>query len=672
MVASTSVPLGKKSQDAFIAYYKSIHDSNKDTRESLRARFIAVDKAYQREVISTQAHWDAKILNEAGDNTKYQDIVVPVVMPQVEAAVVYQTAVFLTGSPLFAVGSSPAFMDAALQLQTILENNSVRGGWAREFILFFRDAFKYNFAPLHVCWADEVSYSVETNLAKDLRKGQPKEVIWSGNKVKRWDPYNTFIDSNVAPSEVYKKGEFAGTTELMTRIELKAFIASLSDKIIANITTAFSSGTPGAGFSVFANSSPESYNVPVISQTQNISARGTNWLSWAGIANTNGTEIEYKNVYEVTTLYVRILPAEFGLRVPRPNTPQIYKLIIINHEHIIYAELQTNAHNYIPVLIGCPLEDGLAYQTKSLADNGVPFQQLATAYMSSIIASRKRAISDRTLYDSSRITERQINNPNPSAKIPVRPSVYGKSISEAVYAFPYREDQQASSMQQIQAILGLANVLNGQNQASQGQFVKGNKTLSEFESVMQNANGRDQLASILLEAQVFTPLKELTKIDILQYQGGTTLYNQDKGKEIEIDPIALRKAVLSFKVSDGLIPESKLLNTDAFTVALQTLANSPQLAAGYNISPLFSYLMKTQGADLKDFEKSPEQLAFESAYSRWIQIAQQAVDKGVDPATLPPAPIPEQFNYDPRANNPQPEQMQQSPPQMEMMQNGSM
>ena len=189
-----------------------------------------------------------------------------------------------------------------------------------------------------------------------------------------------------------------------------------------------------------------------------------------------------------------MLPEEFDLHVPNAKTPQIYKLIIVNHEWIIYAELQTNAHGYIPIFIGQPLEDGLEYQTKSLATNGTPFQDLATSYMSSILASRRKAISDKVLYDPSRITSAHINSPNPSAKIPVRPAAYGSKISDAVHAFPYSEDQAGVSMQQIQVILGLANTLNGQNLASQGQFVKGNKTLHKFESVMQNANGRDQLA----------------------------------------------------------------------------------------------------------------------------------------------------------------------------------
>jgi len=655
MVASTSVPLTKKSQEAFIAYYQNTQLLQNITRNEVRSRYEYIDKTYQRELDESTEQERAKRANAGGDPTRFQNMTVPVVMPQVEAAVTHQTSVYLTGHPLFGVVSSPPFIDEALQLESILEENSNRGGWTRQLMMFFRDGFKYNFAPLEVDWTDEVTYSVETNLNVNLKNGTPKEVIWSGNRVRRLDPYNTFVDTRVLPTEVHTKGEFAGYTEAITRIELKAFVARLPDKIIENIVPAFESGRGASSSST--NSGSQNYYVPLINRgvTEDRTMRGgTNWLLWAGLDATRDNRIDYKDSYEITRLYAKVLPSEMSLRVPNSNTPQIYKLIIINHQHIIYCEKQTNAHGFIPILIGQPLEDGLGYQTKSLATNGTPFQELATSYMSANIASRRRAISDRVLYDPSRISSANINSPNPSAKIPVKPSAYGKVISDAVFHFPYREDQQAGNMSQIELLLGMANRLNGQNQVTQGQFVKGNKTTSEVDTVLRNSNGRDQMASILLESQVFVPMKEIFKLNTLQFQGGTTVFNRDQKKVIEIDPIALRTAVLEFKIADGLTPADKILNPKTFTIALQTFATSPQIAAGYNIPPLFSYFMKTQGAQISDFEKSQEQVAYEQALDTWKFVVNNIVDKGGDPGSAPPQPLPEQFGYDPSGNIPSP------------------
>lgn len=659
MAASTVVPLSPKSQQAFIAYYKGLQDLAGYTRDISRSRYESMDLAYQREVDNTKEQAEAKAANRAGDVSKIQNIVIPVVMPQIEAAVVYQTSVFLTGVPIMGVVASPAYMDEAVQLETKLDADSTKGGWARELMMFFRDGFKYNFSAIEVDWGREVSYSVQTDVTKSLTEGIQVETIWSGNRVKRLDPYNTFVDTRVPPTEVYKRGEFAGYTERMSKIELKAFIAALPDKIIGNLVPAFESGTGTTGAK---SAMAKEFYVPTVNPEVDadtyLAANGTDWLTWAGIDDESKNKIAYKESYEVTTLYCRVLPALFGLKIPKENTPQIYKLYIINHEHIIYAELQTNAHNYLPILIGQPQEDGLGYQTKSLAKNALPFQQVTSAYMTSIIASRRRAISDRVLYDPSRVDRAHINSANPSAKIPVRPAAYGKNISDAVYAFPYREDQAAGSMQQISALLGLANTLNGQNQAQQGQFVKGNKTLHEYESVMQNANGRDQLASILLEHQIFTPMKTILKLNTLQYVGGTTIYNRDQNKEVEIDPVKLRKAVLNFKVTDGLTPASKIVNGETLGLAFQAMAGNPQIGSGYNVTQLFSYLMKTQGADLKAFEKSTEQAAYEQAMGSWQSLMQLALEKGADPKAVGPQPNPKDFNYNPQNNAPAPDGQQ--------------
>lgn len=623
------------------------------SRSDLRSRLETIDKNYQRELDRSYDQQESKKANEAGNPNEYQNITIPVVMPQVETAVTYQSSVFLTGSPLFGTVADPRFMNEALQLESVIEENSKRGSWVKQLMMSFRDGFKYNLAPVECTWDQEVTLAVGTDIASnEANAASLKKVIWSGNKLKRLDPYNTFLDTRVPPTEVYKNGEFAGYTEAMTRIALKKFIEELPDKIIGSIKPAFESG---AGSTGNIDSTAMNYYVPDINPIipqEEYTAGSPNWLAWAGLSTTAKGNIDYKDSYEVTTLYCRVMPAEFSLTVPNRNIPQIYKLIIVNHEHIIYCEKQTNAHNWLPIFVGQPYEDGLAYQTKSLATNATPFQQVTTAYMSSIIASRRRAISDRALYDPSRISSAVINSPNPSAKMPVKPSAYGKPLQESVYQFPYREDQQAGNMQQIQALLGLSNQLSGQNQASQGQFVKGNRTLEEFDQVMQNANGRDQMVSLLLEDQLFSPIKHVLKLNILQYQGGTTVYNRDKQVAVEIDPVKLRKAVLEFKVTDGLVPASKVLSTDTLGIALQVLGSSQQLGNAYNLAPLFSYLMKAQGAVLTDFEKSPQQIAYEQAAAQWSAIAQQLVEKGGDPSSLPPQPVPQQFGYNPQQQDP--------------------
>lgn len=617
---------------------------------NVREQFRKIDLAYMREQDLTTEQSRAKIANTYGDSRRFQNVTVPVVMPQVEAAVTYQAAVFLQGHPIFGVTANPQTIDEAVQMETLIEDQATRGGWVAELTKCFRDGFKYNIGVAEVCWARKVTAALETDMAFSTSQAKPTEVVWEGNCLKRLDPYNTIWDTRVSPVDVPEFGEFAGYIETKSRIALKQFIQELADK--TNVKEAFESGA-------YDNT----YFVPQLNPDALIDAdlsASTNWLSWAGLSGAD-TRIAYKDSYEVMTLYARILPSDFRLNVPSRNIPQIWKFIIINGQVLIYAERQTNAHGLLPVIFMQPNEDGLGYQTKSLATNVLPIQQITSAMWNSIIAARRRAISDRGIYDPSRIDAAHINNENPSAKIPVRPSAYGKNVSDAYFPIPFRDDQSSILMQETQSLLNMANIISGQNPARQGQFVKGNKTLHEFSTVMANANGRDQLCSLLLEAQFFTPLKEILKLNILQYQGGVSLFNREMQQVVNIDPIKLRKAVLDFKISDGLLPSDKLLNADAFQTALQVIGSSPQIAQKYNLGSLFSYFMKTQGAQITEFEKSQEQLAYEQALMQWQQMVTQISEslKGIDPAqiqelikALPPQPQPQQFGYNPAGNDP--------------------
>lgn len=645
MSSATPIIIPDKSQAALVQFHKqcySMLNQQWNLREQMRQR----DLAYIRENDWTQEHWRAKLANRYGDPTKFQNVTVPVVMPQVEAAVTYQASVFLTGTPIFGFVAPPDQEDTALQYQAIVEENSIRGGWTQQLQIFFRDLFKYNLGALEVTWDREVTEAVETDLGfTGGQEGKPKQVIWEGNCLKRWDLYNTFFDTRYKPTDIYKDGEFAGNTRLMSRIHLKKFINELPDKMISNVKAAFESGLGTQGGS--GTGGIESYYIPQINPgalMQIDPKRSTDWMSWAGMLD-RPQPIAYKNLYEVTTLYARIIPADFALKVPSANTPQVWKFIIVNHQVLIYAERQTNAHGYLPILFGQANEDGLGYQTKSHAENAKPFQDIASALVNSAIAARRRAISDRTLYDPSRVSEASINSDNPSAKIPVRPAAYGKPVSEAVYAFPFRDDQSAVAFQELPQMMQMANAVNGQNQAKQGQFVKGNKTLHEYENVMSNANGRDQMTSMLLETQVFTPLKHILKLNMMQYQSGVSLYSPSMDKTVKVDPVALRKSQAVFKVTDGLTPTDKAISGDDFTMAIQTIGSSPQIGAAYNIGPMFSYLMKTRNASLAAFEKSPQQVAFEQAMAQWSQAAQLAIEK--EQEFKVPQPTPQQYGYTP-------------------------
>jgi hypothetical protein len=573
-------------------------------KDTMRNRLRNIDLSYAREGNWGYEHTMAAISNAYGDKSRIQDITVPVVMPQIETAVATLHNIFLTETPIFPVVADKDNIDAALMMDTLMAEHGIRGGWSRELNLFFRSAAKYNLGALEVNWTEESVFSVETSdldITKGRKTGRPKETLWAGNTIKALDIYNTFWDSSVPPAEVHKSGEFAGYVERMGRIRFKQLVNDLGERLASPASEIFAAQGSDSGI----------FYTPEINRQLFASSNGNDptdfsFLMWK---EKKSGDLDYKDTYEVITLYARILPSDFDMKVSASNTPQVWKFILVNGTTLVLAERQTNAHNWLPILVAQPLEDMLRYQTKSLAENAMPFQDVASALVNSSLHEKRQGIMDRFFYDPSRINEADINTKNPVARIPVRNSAYGhQPIGDAVYAFPFRNDQSGAALGEMQVIAGFGDRVNGINQAQQGQFVKGNKTRHEFENIMANGNMRLQVVAQFLEAQVFTPLKQILLLNILQYAEEQLVYNREKGMEVQVNPLELRKRALVFKVADGLMPVDKLIGADTFQTVLQIFGTSPQLQQQFDVVGFMMYYLKTQGMkDLDKFRIQPQQ-----------------------------------------------------------------
>lgn len=596
-------PLKKESLAGLLQYAKAAYSSmNQDWQ--IRSQLLDIDCAYMREGNLSEEHFRARTANRYGDKSRIQDITVPIVMPQVEAAVTYLSSVFLTGNPIFGVVTNKAAKDnTAAMYDTIMEENGIRGGWVREFNMFFRDGLKYNLHALEVNWEEKTTYDVATDLQFSATQGKPKEVIWAGNTIKRMDMYNLLFDKTVAPAELHTKGEYAGYINIYSRVALKQYIQDLKGIIKESIKPALESGQGGA----FA----DSFFIPQINPQailENANPKsGFDWAAWATDIAQN--RIQYSNSYEVLTLYARIIPSDFSMNVPARNQPQIWKLVIVNNSVVILAERQTNAHNNLNIIMGQPLEDGLSFQTKSFASNVVPMQDASSALLNSSLASKRRMQWDRLLYNPSLIRQEDINSKNPIARIPVRAAAYSRNLSEAVYPFPYNDNSSNSVLQEMGLIKQFADQMQGINQAQQGQFTKGNRTSHEYQDIMDKSNGRLHTMALFIEAQVFVPLKEMLKLNIMQYASTGTIYSRETKQEVKIDPLALRESSVEFKVSDGLLPSDKLIGSDVMMTILQVAATNPQFAAQFDVVGFLLHFFKTQGAkDLDQFRlQSPQQ-----------------------------------------------------------------
>ena len=301
------------------------------------------------------------------------------------------------------------------------------------------------------------------------------------------------------------------------------------------------------------------------------------------------------------------MPSDFGAR---GNHVKIYHAIIVNWQEVIFAEELNVGYDTLPCFIMQPYEDGLGYQTQSMLDNSLPFQDMSSALWNISLESKRRLIFDRLIYNPRLIDKKDIDPVSSVSRIPLRNASIAKDgnpMAAAVYQIPYREDNSGTNIQMSEMISAMADQATGQNKVDRGQFQKGNKTKTEFQETMSNSNSRQQLASLCIEHQFMTPLKEVIKSNTLQYQTAGKILNRELRQEVEVDPVALRQAILEFKLTDGQLPAEKMLNSELLTVFMQTAQAIPAVQTEYDIMGMFMYWAKLRGAYwLEDFKRNPQ------------------------------------------------------------------
>ena len=621
--------LSKKS----IANLESLRKGYTDlftNRLILRSRFELIDKYVERELDTTAAGTKAKIANQAGQRDKIGNQEIPLCFAQMDTAHAYLTGVFCTGYPIFAAVSPRQFEDQATAMTALCGRDQQTYNWTSNIMGCLQDAVKYNICAGEFTWDVKKVASISTKLVDGKRNTTKVEAEeYSGNKIKHLNMYNVIFDQTVRPELVHEEGAFIGYYESISYIQAKQLVADLDPDyaIFANTNDALTNSRGVVS---------ESYT-PTIRQ-DNTTYNAQDWTIFWGPESRNAVAAgAYKGTYEKLKLYCRIIPEEYGItNVSNSGTPAIFKLIWLNGT-LICAEPLTNAHSYFPIILGIPMMGNLGLQTKSFTENVMSLQDNTTSLMNGTLASMRRAVSDRAIYDPTRIKPTDVNSPVPNAKIPVAMNMWSKGLEDAYKQIPYEDRASQYLMSNFQVLMSMSDLTTGLNRASSGNFVKGNKTLQEFDTIMSKSDARLQKLAINLENSFFAPGKHIIKCNYLQYAMAEQVYSEEKESVVEVDPAKLRSAILSFSMSDGTMPADKLGNTQMLIAAMNAVAQQPDIALEYDVGGMVVSMVKKGGLDLAQYKRTPEQVQqyVQTLNARNAPTAGQPTDQGGAPAGNP-------------------------------------
>ncbi len=646
-VKTDILKINKQQQGSLLTFARRVMHYHVSNSIELHEKMDVIDRAYARYTDDTNAQItdggvDVRAADVSCDVFAGDKITPPVVVSQVDSYVAYLADIFCSGVPLFPVVSSPSTRVWAEQLETLLDDHAILGGYARQFLMFLRDGIKYNYSAIEVDWDSITQFSTSADYLNGTgKKLDNKDKFF--NRVKRLNPRNIIRDPSVLPGDVAEHGDYVGYVERISMTQMKRYLIKMAKQERAfNIEPAMNSGhVMGVhdGTNVYTEN-PQISNY--VSKDGYTNKRGVDWDAYASgnPGSSKRKSPSYGNQYEKFVLYARIIPADHGIICPQPNTPQIWRIVVVNNEHIVVAHRVITAYDYLPILIGQPMEDGFGDQTQSVAEGEIPFQDGAAKLFNIRFAAARRSVSDRALYNSNVIKAKDVNSKAAAPKIPVNISPLTNMSLDSVYKqIPFDMRGTESTIQDAQVMIGFSKDLHGLNNAKMGQFQKGNKSVTEWNDTMGGADNRLRMPALVLEHQVFAPLKSIMTLNIFQNGEDAELISQKSGEAIKINIAELRKHVLSFKLADGYSPKSKLASTEMISTGMQMIGQSQVLQQSFGsfLPGMFIHLMSLGGVKgLEEYD--PAKAAPPASPSGLQEASLQGAVTPPDPNAMLPQP----------------------------------
>lgn len=597
-------PKSKKTRESLIRYISPFLTGNTGLGDH-RARLEKIDSLIERSYDSAPKEKCRDTYHEGRkeketNEVDEENITIPVVGPQISTIAAQLAKIFLRNDPPLQMFSAPAASDIANQYNILYGQYSRKFKWRRNLLCAIRDVVTYNFCAAEISWRKRAVGVAGESISPTTGRQRITAAFEEGEQIKHLNPYNVIWDGSVPLEEVSYRGAYAGYFTQHTRISLIQFLRDEGIEI------------PSEAFKDIIGKSNEGSPLYYIPQINNVTANDKAPVSfdtlWEGKEReepvSTGTD-----KFVLTTLYLRVVPVDFGITDTRAADIRILKLLVLGSDTFVSMEFQDNDHQLFPIVFGQGEESALGANSYTLAEELAPIQNTATKLYRAEIASSRRLLADRAVYDPILIDPKEVNNASPTAKIPLRKSMHGTaSITQAYYSIPYEDRALGLRTQQANSLLGFASPISGTNSAMQGQFVRGNKSASEFNTIMSSAGDRLLQSAIFFDDQFFSPVRTILRSDTLQYQNNVKVFDRETGEFVEVDMNQLQANPLDFDIAAGLIPADQMASSEFLMTLLQTIGSREDLTQEFKTMDALCYIAETNGVKyLKRFLKTAEE-----------------------------------------------------------------
>jgi len=646
--------------DTLLKYLLQLAQSGKTLRNSYIDRLKLVDKEIygfmQHDAGDEQRERD----NAAGRGIKPTDTSLPLIFSQMDEASTIMLQMLAPDKGMYQAMATKDKQAIAKGFSTLMNEHGEYFGHYRHFALGILYALRYNISGWGIEWQQRFGNKITNEGEANRRVSVERGLVMEGNAMSALDPYNTLFDGSLdSIVDTPFLAEFYATLRTVTPFRIRrmvqngeifnaeAYVIQPNDPnaVIPSILKENSFYEPRPSLNVLAKYARH--------MEGGASSFGADF--WFDTLSA-GTYSPTQTSLEEMTIYARIVPSDFGIKVNNlaaESSFQIWRFTVLNGQTIVRAQRLTNAHDLLPCGITQPLEDGFGLQTKSLPEHLIPMQRFASHQFNIHQKSSRKSLYGLTFFDGGLFPSLNEDDADLiSGKFAMDPTA-AQNLDDIRKKVLQINDTPNTDrlMGDVENAVGIMQNILPTDQLKQVTDLQ-RATKHQSAATVQGVNRRHLKTAKIIEAQAMGTVRFMQMYNIFEYQKDTTIIT-DQGEEQQIAVADFRETKMMFLIGDGLRGLDSLILTDTILQLTNSVLQSQIAGQQIDVVALMNYLTTLIGDnfDLAAFKyqsevdklpKEQRDMAFQLLQQAMQQQQQQ---NGGTPANAPagmPAGMPAQ------------------------------
>lgn len=578
--------VNKDSHDKLLNYCLDRIRYGRYVRDSMKDRFTNIDKDLAAFVKLGDNDKKRMRDNRSGRGPKVVPVDIPIAAAKIDEMLTYLLTVFFPQDGMYSAYTSYTKQPVANSIAMLLNNNARKRGHYRKCAKFLFDTLKYNYGALLIEWREDKGAKLTRNVLGDVKVNKD-EIISRGNDLVNVDMYNFIADPSVHPVDIPTKGEFVATVKMLSKYAATRMAACgqfwNADAWLHNV--------PTARYEFWVEP-------PTVRYDYSAANGQIDWFKFA-------LGDQYSTIgggVELVTIYISLNPHDFNL-APEQEM-QIWRVDIINGQHIVAAEHMNNAHEELPVVVAVPNEDMLGLQLRSPAESLTDLQRFASFLLNIHQSACRKALWGLTVFNP-QLVDMAGHEDDVAGLVSLRTNALDTPVNQAIAQFNSAPNTD-HTMATIEQVLQLMETILPTNQLKQVADLQ-RATQFQAAATVQAADRRHYKLAKLLDDQVFARLRRQEVYNLMQYQPEVDVPGPD-GQMVRVNPAQFEESQIEETIGSGLQSMDKITYMAYLQNLINSVLQSQQAASQIDILALLNYMSNLAGdkTDLTQFRLQPQ------------------------------------------------------------------